>query len=142
VGYVVSVRVDGVDLLPSAYQVEDGTRLVRLDGKSWPACAGDHFTVTYLQGYEVDELGEFVGGILANEFLMALTDERKCRLPAETTSIARQGMNLTLETGLFPNGQTGIREVDLYIQMWNPNLLKVKPRVYSPDYKRPRTVTG
>jgi hypothetical protein len=142
VGYIVDVRVDGVALLPSAYRVEDGTRLVRLDGKSWPACAGDNFTVTYLNGYEVDELGEFVGGILANEFLMALTDERKCRLPAETTSIARQGMNLTLETGLFPNGQTGIREVDLYVQMWNPNLLKVKPRVYSPDHKRPRTVTG
>lgn len=142
VGYIVDVRVDGVALPPSSYRVEDGTRLVRLDGDSWPACAGDHFTVTYLQGYEVDELGEFIGGILANEFLMALTDERKCRLPAETTSVARQGINLTFETGLFPGGVTGIREVDLYVQQWNPNGLKVKPTVWSPDRKRNRTVTG
>lgn len=142
VGNIVEVRVQGAVLPPSAYRVEDGTRLVRLDGHGWPACAGDQFTVTYLNGYEVDELGEYVGGIMANEFLMALTDERKCRLPAETTSIARQGMNLTFETGLFPGGMTNIREVDIYVKQWNPNGLTIKPRVWSPDMPRNRKVTG
>lgn len=142
VGNVVDVRVRGVSLPPTAYRVEDGARLVRLDGEGWPACAGDNFTVTYLNGYEVDELGEYVGGILANEFLLAITDERNCRLPAETTSVVRTGVSLTLETGLFPGGVTGIKEIDVYITQWNPNALKVKPAVYSPDYKRPRSVSG
>ncbi len=142
VGRIDEVQVNGVILDAAQYRVENGNRLVRLDGYGWPACAGDGFTVTYLNGYEVDELGEFVGGILANEFLMALTDERKCRLPAETTSIARQGMSLTLATGLFPDGVTNIREVDAYVQQWNPNGLKVKPRVWSPDMPKNRTVSG
>jgi hypothetical protein len=142
VGRIVDVRVDGVALLPSAYRVEDGTRLVRLDGKSWPACAGDNFTVTYLNGYEVDELGEYVGGILASEFYLALTDESNCRLPAETTSIARQGISLTLDRELFPSGTTGIKEVDVYLASWNPHGLKTRPQVYSIDRKRPRTVSG
>jgi hypothetical protein len=142
VGNIVDVRVGGVSLPPSAYRVEDGTRLVRLDGEGWPACAGDNFTVTYLNGYEVDELGEYVGGIMAKEYLAALTDERNCRLPAEATTVARQGMTLTFTPGLFPGGLTNIHEVDVYIQQWNPNGLKVAPAVYSPDYKRNRTVTG
>jgi hypothetical protein len=69
VGRIDEVKVDGVVLPSSAYRVEDGNKLVRLDGEGWPACSGDGFTVTYLNGYEVDVLGQAAGGILAAEYL-------------------------------------------------------------------------
>lgn len=142
VGRIDEVRVGEVVLDPSAYRVEDGTRLVRLDGYGWPACAGSGFTVTYLNGYEVDELGEYVGGVMAQEYLLAQTDERQCRLPAEATTVARNGLTLTLQPGLFPEGLTNIREVDAYVAQWNPYGLKTRPRVYSPDMPRHRSVSG
>ena len=143
VGRIDEVQVDGVILDPSEYRVEDGNRLVRLTpNQGWPPCAGDRFTVTYLNGYEVDELGEYVGGIMAKEYLAALTDDRNCRLPAEATTVARQGLTLTFTPGLFPGGLTNIHEVDVYVQQWNPNGLKVKPGVWSPDKRGNRTVSG
>jgi hypothetical protein len=49
------------------------------------------------------------------------------------TSISRQGVTMELASGLFDQGLTGIREVDVYIASVNPNRLKVPSRVWSPD---------
>lgn len=141
VGRIDEVKIDGAVLDPSTYHVEDGNRLVRLDGKRWPACAGQNFTVTYLNGHEVDELGEYVGGLLAQEYLNAMTSKGKCRLPANVTTVTRQGISMDLSTGMFPDGTTGIKEVDTYLMQWNPYGLRTRPEVYSPDLPRQRTVT-
>ena len=34
---------------------------------------------------------------------------------------------------MFPDGMTGIREVDAYLISINPNALKMPPMVWSPD---------
>jgi len=141
VGRIDEVKVNDEVLPNTAYHVEDGNRLVRLDGKGWPACAGPKFTVTYLQGHEVDELGEYVGGLLALEYLNAMTSSKKCRLPANVTSVSRQGISMELSTGMFPDGTTGIKEVDAYLMQWNPYGLRTRPEVYSPDLPRQHAVT-
>jgi hypothetical protein len=141
VGRIDEVKVDDVILAPTAYQLEDGNRLVRLDGGGWPPCAGPKFTVTYLNGHEVDELGEYVGGLLALEYLNAMTANKKCRLPANVTTVSRQGISMELSTGMFPDGTTGIKEVDAYLMQWNPYGMRTRPQVYSPDLPRQHAVT-
>jgi hypothetical protein len=141
VGRIDEVKVDGVVLAPTAYHVEDGNRLVRLDGRGWPSCAGPNFTVTYLNGHPVDELGEYIGGLLALEYLNAMTPKGKCRLPANVTTVTRQGISMELSTGMFPDGTTGIKEVDTYLMQWNPYGLRTRPEVYSPDLPRQHAVT-
>ena len=141
VGRIDEVKVDGVVLASTTYHVEDGNRLVRLDGKGWPPCSGANFTVTYLNGHEVDELGQYIGGLLALEFLNAMTSSKKCRLPANVTTVSRQGISMELSTGMFPDGTTGIKEVDAYLMQWNPYGLRDRPQVYSPDLPRQHAVT-
>lgn len=141
VGRIDEVVVDGNVLAPTAYRVENGNLLVRTDGGRWPSCSGDSFTVTYLNGYPVDTMGQHVAGVLAVEFLKALASDKKCKLPASVTSVTRQGVTVELTTGLFPEGVTGVTEVDTYLRQWNPHGLKDVPRVYSPDMKGHRQVT-
>ena len=142
---VTEVRVDGAVLDPSAYRLDSGGRLVRTDGDAWPLCqdltAPDTepgtFSVTYTPGAPVDGLGAYVAGVLAGEFVRACTDG-ECRLPTGVQTIARQGVTMTLGIGAFPEGKTGIREVDAYLERWNPNGLRGPSQVYSPDLRRPR----
>jgi hypothetical protein len=140
VGRIDEVKIDGVALDPSAYHVED-TLLVRNDGGEWPACAGKNFTVTYLNGYPVDDMGQFVAGILAAEFVKAITSDKKCRLPSTITTMSRQGISYDLTKGMFVDGVTGIPEVDAYVVLWNPHGMRTRPAVYSPDLNPQRQIT-
>lgn len=142
VGRIDSVVVGGVELSANAYQVEDGNKLVRVDGGKFPSCAADDtFTVTYLNAYEVDVLGQAAGGLLAAEYLKLLTNPASCRLPKGVTQVSRQGMQFTIDAGMFPGGITNIPLVDTYIYKWNPNGLKTRPMVYSPDLPPHRTIS-
>jgi hypothetical protein len=148
IGRVDKVQIDGVTLPSSAYRVDDGVHLVRIDGQTWPDCqdltaADDEdgaFAVTYLNAIPVDGLGAFAAGILACEYAKACSGG-KCRLPAGVVSITRQGVSMDLGTGAFPNGRTGIREVDAYIESVNPYGLRTVPRVWTPDMALVRTTT-
>lgn len=141
VGDILEVTVNGVVLDPAAYRVENGERLIRTDGTQWPACAGKDFTVTYLNGHKVDAMGAYAGGVMAWEWLKSLTASKKCRLSSKVTSLNRQGITMELTPGMFPDGVTGIEEVDLYLRQWNPHGWKVAPKVYSLDKPRQREVT-
>lgn len=141
VGRIVEVKVRGEVIPASAYQVEDGDKLVRVDGEGWPACAGADFTVTYLNGYPVDEYGQYAGGFLAAEYLKAVTNDKKCKLPSAVRTLSRQGISYEITPGMFPNGLTNVPEVDGYIIQWNPHGLKTRPQVYSPDKPKQRVVT-
>ncbi len=135
------VKVDGVTLPVDAYRVDNGNRLVRTDGQNWPSCQHmakdvdrDEGTmgVWYVPGVVPDAAGLWAAGVLTCEFSKACTGG-KCRLPSSVTSIARQGVTMEFSTGMFPNGMTGIREVDAYLTSINPHGLKQPPRVWSPD---------
>jgi len=148
VGPISWVKVDGTVVLPTNYRV-DGDRLVWVGSTEcpWPVCqdmtAGDDkpntFAVRYLNGHKPDDLAAYAAGVLAMEFAKACTGG-KCRLPASVTSVSRQGVSYEVAAGTFPEGTTGIREVDAWIGLWNPEGLRQASSVWWPGNRTPRVV--
>ena len=148
VGRIEEVWVYGVQLDPSSYRVDDGDRLVRIDGVAWPSCQDmtqphdgeDAFAVTYLNSYPVSYSGAIAAGVLAAEFAKACSGG-SCRLPAGVTQITRQGTTMQIAADMFAGGLTGIREVDVFTAQYNPHRARVRPQVFSPDLHWPRRVS-
>ena len=140
VGRVDAVTVGGVALDPGDYRVESALWLVRTDGENWPITPDEGFTVTYLKAWPVDGMGAVAAGMLACEYAKAIIGDKDCRLPRNVREINRQGISMVLTTELFPNGKTGIREVDAYVSSYNPNALKVPPSVHVPG-SAPRVIS-
>lgn len=146
-GEVLSVTIDGLTLDPTAYRLDAGARLVRLDGDTWPLCQDltkpdteeGTWAVTYRPGAPVDGLGAYVAGVLAGEYVRACAGG-SCDLPTGVTQVVRNGVTLTIGAGAFPDGKTGIRTVDAYLERWNPNGHTIPPAVWSPDVARARRV--
>jgi hypothetical protein len=144
VGRIDEVSINGVVQDETDYGIYNGTALIWLGDSEcpWPETQALHdptFSVTYLRGYPVDALGAYAAGVLANEFAKACSGA-KCRFPATVTSITRQGVSFDVVSGAFPNGMTGIREVDAYIALWNPDGLRQQTGVWSPDLSRPAVI--
>lgn len=138
---IVEIRIGEAVLDPGVYRVEGGQYLIRTDGQRWPEVQGDYFTVKYHNSHPVDAMGAHAGGVMAYEWLKLLTASRdKCRLPASVTNVSRQGLTFEITRGMFPEGVTGIPEIDAYIMLFNPHGVRVAPRVYSPDLPRHRQV--
>lgn len=149
VGKITSVWLNGAELDPSAYRVDNGTRLVRTDGDPWPLCqdmsisdpADGGLFVTYYTGVAPNDLFRYAAGVLATEFYKACQGTQ-CRLPTGVTTMTRNGITMDIPSGLFPGGATGIHEVDAIIRIYNPYSLKAPARVMSPDSRRGRIQTG
>lgn len=148
VGEVTQVKEDGVALDPDAYRVDDGNRLVRLDGGQWMACQDmsepdsqeGTFSVTYLNALPVDGLASYVAGLLAAEFLK-MCQGQDCVLPRNVVGYTRQGVTVELNAGVFPNNRTGIEAVDAWLMRFNPYKASAPAIVYSPDADSPRRTT-
>lgn len=140
VAKVERVLIDGAELDPSAYRIDNGHILVRQDGDEWPQCqdlsvAWDQpgaFTVVYVPGRDPGPSGLWAAGVLACEFAKACSGA-KCRLPSSVTSLSRQGVSMEFSQGFFAGGMTGIREVDAFVMSVNPAHLHGPPKVWSPD---------
>lgn len=148
VGAIDSVTIDGVALPRTAYRVDGGSRLIRQDGETWPSqdlsLPADEvgtWTVKYFQGDAPTEVDNWAVGLLAMEFLKAMKDDKKCRLPTGTQQVVRNGLTLVLSTNLFLDGTTGLKEVDAVIMARNPHRLTMPPQVASPDSRRARVST-
>lgn len=149
VGRVDRVVIDGVELDPSAYRVDNGRELVRTDGDPWPICqdmsaaVGEEgtFAVTYLNAYPVDDLGAYAAGRLAYEYMKACMGGN-CSLPSGVTEISRQGITMQIRLDMFEGGLTGLREVDDWTARYNPHRLRRKPAVYTPDLRGHRHTLG
>lgn len=139
VGRINSITIDGLVIAESAYRVDNGNRLVRIDGESWPVCQDmslttadiGSFAITYIPGAVVDGLGSFMAGLLAKEFAYACMG-RSCALPTTVTTIARSGVTMELGIGAFPGNRTGIMAVDAWLSVWNPYGVTVPAQIHSP----------
>lgn len=149
VGGITSVKVDGSVIDPADYRVY-GTRVLWTGPGDcpWSTCQDltldddqpGTFSITYLNSYAVDGLGAYAAGTLAYEYAQACTGG-KCRLPSNVTLITRQGVSYEIASGSFPDGYTGIREVDAYIAMWRPpDSPSRPPTVWSPSLRTPPVV--
>lgn len=140
VAAILRVTMDGVELPLEAFRVDNMNRIVRTDGECWPSCqdmsAGPHergtLAVEYLPGILPDEAGLAAVGVLACEFSKACSGA-KCRLPSGVTAVARQGVSFQMSSKMFPDGMTGIKEVDAWLVSVNPHGHLVPPLVWSPD---------
>lgn len=145
---ITEVKVDGVELLPGEYRLDDNRKLVRIDDE-WPWCNDlskddteiDTWSVTAKYGRQVPQGGAAAVGELACEVLKALGGE-DCRLPRQVSQLARQGVTITFPdtTALFAKGRTGLYLTDMFIATWNPNGLRQQSRVYSIDRAGARRV--
>jgi hypothetical protein len=140
VAAIVDVDLGGVTVPLRDFRVDNGHRIVRTDGECWPSCQdmtanpGEPGTlsITYVPGIIPDSSALWAAGVLACEFSKACTGG-KCRLPSSVTTIARQGLTMTMSSGMFADGLTGIREVDAYLVSINPHAIRIPPMVWSPD---------
>lgn len=148
VGEITEVKIDGSVIEPEFYAISaDQLVWLGMSDCPWPVCqdlaATDDqpgtFSVTYLNAYPVDALGAYAAGTLAYEYAQACTGN-KCRLPANITTLTRQGVTMDLATGSFPGGFTGIREVDAFIAIYNPRGIRQQTGVWSPDTRSPRVI--
>ncbi len=140
---VVQVKLDGEIMSPDLYRVDENRKLVRLDGGLWPLCQdlsqGDDqagtWSVTVTVGEDVPLIAERALGQLAMEFVKDCMGD-DCAIPWETSSISRQGVNLTFG-GTDDNrnilGSMGLRFVDLFLATYNPQKLQRRAKVYDVD---------
>lgn len=142
----VSIIVDGSNLAADQYQIYDNRRLVRLADPqgsvaSWPCCQRLNFAAdqpgTWQLTVSWGSMPPKAGQIAAREWsihkvLQASTD--KVKLPQKTTSFARQGVNVTIESGdLLRQGMTGLPLVDSFLTFCNRKSRQRRARSYSPD---------
>lgn len=148
VASVTEVMIDGAILDPSAYRLDNGSILVRIDGDAWPECqdmdlandAVGAFTVTYQRGTEVPAAGLMAAGELACQYAKACTGSGDCQLPAQLASLSRNGVQVEVAdpSEFLENGLTGLANVDLWIRSVNPSRKAQRSRVLSPDLNQPR----
>jgi hypothetical protein len=143
---IVSVDIGGVDYTSQVKVLSNSLIFVGTGDCPFPTCQDlsaapgqpNTFTVTYHNTYRPDGLGAYAAGVLAMEFAKSCTG-KKCRLPRGTTAVVRQGVSIEVAAGSFPDGLTGIEEVDAFIGLWRPADAPTRPsRIWSPGTKFPR----
>jgi hypothetical protein len=136
VSSVSQVKVDGVILPTTAYRLDDNQLLVRIDGGRWPYCQDmaaadtqpDTFSVTFTFGEVPPIVGRQAVGQLACSLARECMGE-DCRLPANVTSLVRQGVSIELEADFLKR----LTFVSLFLDYANPAGLIAAPAVYDPD---------
>lgn len=142
VSQILQVLIDGVELSPSAYRLDDNRIVVRIDGGTWPLCNNlavndDHvgtWSITAQWGEPLPEIGKLAVGQLACEFGKYLSGQ-DCQLPQAVTSLTRQGVSMQfgdLEESL-KDGRLGLQWVDMFLATYNPGGLRARSQVYDVD---------
>jgi hypothetical protein len=145
---VDAVKVDGELLSAAAYRVDDGKRLIRVDGEPWPACQRldladseqGTWSVAYSRGRAVPAGGRRAAAALTVEIWKACSGDKSCRLPQRVQQIVREGVTMTLLDPLeyLDKARTGLVDVDLWLAAVNPHGQRSPSSVWSPDMQRMR----
>lgn len=117
VASVEEVLIDGAVLDPSAYRVDEFARLVRIDGQSWPTCndlgadSGDAgtFEVTFSFGVPIPAEGALAAALLACKWADGIATG-DCEVPANTTSVNREGVTIELHPPTLSTGNVLVDE--------------------------------
>lgn len=151
VGELVEVKSNGVVIPLGDFRVDNGALLVYEGSGDCPFMMEQDlnkadtevgtWSVTYLNAFKPSALASYAAGVLAVEYAKACTGG-KCRLPAGVTELTRAGVTMEITAGNFPGGFTGIKEVDSFIALYNPNgSQKVSPKVLTPRTPQYRHTT-
>lgn len=137
------VKVDGVALPTTSYQLRDYRYLQRIDGSNWPLCndlsksdsSTGTWSVTLTLGEAVPPMGQIAVGELTCQFAKLLSNDASCTLPKPVQQLVRQGvtMNFLDPNEIFANGRVGLYMCDLFITSENPHGLMERARVYDVD---------
>lgn len=149
---IVSVKIDGATLAPSAYRVDDWRYLVRTDGGTWPSCQQAHldddqpgtWSIVFKYGTAPPPSGVLAAVALATQFALACTDGASdCDLPPHATRASRNGVefDLTAADLIDDQGNHTVPEVRAFLHAVNPHGLAADATVRSPELARHRSHT-
>lgn len=148
---ILEVKIDGVVVDDSLYEVREHRWLIRTDGGLWPRCQQDGlpdteegtFSVTYTYGRAVPYSGQRAAAQLACQVFKSCNGG-ECDLPIGVTRVTRSG--ITIERTFLQRDdkgiwRSGIADVDLFLNTFNPNGLPRRGTFWSPSsrarYARP-----
>lgn len=145
VNEVTEILIDGLVMNPADYAVDSFREVCRLDGNSWP-CSQNFaldvtevgtWQITVIHGKPITAAMNVMATKLGCQFLKAMCGAESC-LPDNVKTIARIGTAIDFEeTGqLFTDGQTGIREIDLWLRVVNPRGIQRPASVHRADDPR------
>lgn len=146
----------GTCVLPAnLYHIDEFHWLIRDDNPDgtnpgWPNCgymgttanADDLFTVDFSYGQPAPLMLKRAAAILACELIIGCDPdafaEAECRLPRNVVSIARQGINVVLQSAFFVQQpgrpmDFGIPEINMAVSTLNPHGLTAPNIILSPD---------
>ncbi len=144
---ITSVKVDGVTLASSRYRIDNHRALVRLadaDGTNpgWPCCQrmdlasteDETWEVAYTYGQAPPALGVRAAAKMACEIALACTGNSGCTLSSRVQSITRQGVTVAIDSlDSIREDLTGLPEVDMFLNAYNPGKLRRQATIFSPD---------
>lgn len=122
-----SITFGGIEQDLKNFYVRNGNEVYMTNGKGFPEHQDLHknlgeqntWSVKYYRGVIVDDLALVAIGKLAVE-IAGYIEGKQTRLPELTSNVTRDGMRIEIPAGAFPDGLTGIREVDMYVGIVNP----------------------
>lgn len=130
----IVATIAGVVLDPSAYKLYGGSTLVRTDGGYWPMCwhlsspAGLDWSIAFTYGQLPGMDGILACRELGVHYALAACNKQS-KIPARAVTLSRGGLSLNLLRGR----RTGIALVDDYLDSSNPENLRGRGSVVSPD---------
>lgn len=153
---IVAVKIDGVTIPSTEYELRDHRVLIRIrptasstptDRWGWPTSQVQDlpdtqqgtFSIEYTYGQAPPAAGELAAKKLAEMLVLPqLGDDT--HYPTRITSMARQGVTamVTDVMDLVMKGGTGIYEVEIFLNSVNPGRNQRQAAVWSPDLGRPR----
>jgi hypothetical protein len=140
----VAVTVDGAPF--TAFAVY-GSTVVRQDGFGWPNCqllstpAGETGTwsITYTRGGTLSRAGYLAAHELGVELALSVSNAPEAKLRSRQQQLTRQGgftstvNRANFDRAYLQSDLTGLELVDLWLKSVNPEGMRRRPSVMSPD---------
>jgi hypothetical protein len=154
VNRILEVKINGVVIPPIEYELREFKWLIRklptpsyvaTEMWGWPTSQVQYlddteentFSVTYEFGQDPGVMGRMACKAMAENILSPLLGDAN-KYPERLTTVTRQGVTAQIASviDIMKNGGTGIRTVDQWILSVNPQKLRKRPVVSSPDIGR------